>query len=201
MNATGKKLLFTTGELVLMAILSATLTAGKLALSYLPNIEIVTLMLMIYTVTLGVKRSFAISVVFVLTECLIYGFNSWTVMYFLIWPLLVVLTGLLQPLFDRIRFGGEKVWLQYVGQSVGYVLLAGVYGFAFGFLCAVVEAAFFGASRGYFNYLFAYWMSGIPFDVTHAVSNVIIAAVLFAPLRHLFGKLMRGYRSISVKRR
>ena len=47
-------------------LLSASITAGKLALSFIPNIEIVTLLFIVYTVSFGLKRSLLASVVLLL---------------------------------------------------------------------------------------------------------------------------------------
>lgn len=181
-----------TRELVLMALLSAALTAGKMALAAIPNIEIVSLLLIIYALSFGMVKGVIISVIFTLTDCFIYGFNTWTVMYFVVWPVLVVITCLARPLLDRLRIGkGEKGLA--AGQLLGYSVMSAIYGFAFGFMCAIIEAAFMGGSHGgYFKYLIAYWVSGLPFDALHCAGNFCVALVLFLPLRELFRRLKRG---------
>jgi energy-coupling factor transport system substrate-specific component len=40
-------------DIVLVGLLSAATTAGKLALSFLPNVEIVTLFFIVFATTLG----------------------------------------------------------------------------------------------------------------------------------------------------
>ena len=57
-------------DIVLAGILSAATTAGKLALSFVPNVEIVTLFFIVFTTTLGIKRSLMVAMVFVTTEIL-----------------------------------------------------------------------------------------------------------------------------------
>ena len=64
-------------DIVLVGLLSAVTTAGKLALSFIPNVEIVTLFFILFAVVLGMKHSLFIAVIFVTTDILIYGFSTW----------------------------------------------------------------------------------------------------------------------------
>ena len=69
-----------TTELVSMALLSAILLIGQVGMSYLPNIEIVSLLVYIYT-QIYRKKAFLIIYVFVFLEGCIYGFGLWSVSY------------------------------------------------------------------------------------------------------------------------
>lgn len=71
-----------------IGIMSATLSAGKFALSFLPNIEIVTLLMILYTIYFG-KKAILSAFVFTALECMLWGFGLWVIMYMYIWPLLV----------------------------------------------------------------------------------------------------------------
>ena len=59
-----------TKEIALMGILSALLIIGQVALGFLPNIEVVTLLVIAYTLVFG-KKVFFIIYIFVLVEGLI----------------------------------------------------------------------------------------------------------------------------------
>ena len=63
-------------DIALIGILSATITAGKLALSFIPNIEIVTLLFMVYTVILG-QKGLCLWHLFSTIEILMYGLSTW----------------------------------------------------------------------------------------------------------------------------
>ena len=63
-------------ELVSMGFLSAILLIGQVGMSYLPNIEIVSLLIYIYTQVYH-KKVFFIIYVFVFLEGCIYGFGLW----------------------------------------------------------------------------------------------------------------------------
>ncbi|WP_257529829.1 hypothetical protein [Irregularibacter muris] len=150
-------------DIALIGLLSATITGGKLALSFIPNVEIVTLLFIIYANVFGIKRTFLVSLIFTTTEIFIYGFSTWLIVYYFVWPLLVVLSGTL----------GKKVKSEY-----GFAILGGIYGLGFGAFFAVAESFFYGWAYG-----ITYWVRGLPFDIIHGVSNFILILILFKPLQ------------------
>lgn len=158
-------------DLVLISILSASVTAGKLALSFVPNVEVVTLLFMVYTVVLGVRRTLMISVIFATTEIFLYGFSTWVMGYYVVWPILILFTGLLKG----------KLKSEYA-----FAIISGVFGISFGFFFAVFESFFYGIAYG-----IAYWVRGIPLDIVHGASNYVIAITLFNPLVKVFKEQLK----------
>ncbi len=154
-------------ELVLYGILGAVTFAGKYVMSGLPNIEPVSLMIMVMAVTFGIKCLYPVYV-YVVLEMLFYGINIWSVNYLYIWAILAFLA----MAFRKME------------SSLGWAILSGAYGLAFGALCAPVDV-FIGG----FGYALSKWASGIPFDIAHCLGNFFIALVLFGPMRRLFAKL------------
>ncbi len=160
-------------DLVLISILSASITAGKLALSFLPNVEVVSLLFILYTVTLGVKKTWLISVIFATTEIFLYGFSTWVLGYYVVWPILILATGALKG----------KVKSEY-----GFAMISGIFGLSFGFFFALFESLFYGIAYG-----MAYWARGIPLDILHGASNYIIAIILINPLLKVFKSQLKQY--------
>lgn len=160
-------------DITLIGVLSASITAGKLALSFVPNIEVVTLLFIVYTVVFGLRKSLFISVIFTTTEIFLYGFSTWLLVYFFIWPLLVIMTGLLK---DRIK------------SEYGYAIIGAIFGYGFGLFFAVMESFFYGAAYGW-----VYWVKGIPFDLLHGTSNFIIILMLYNPIKNILTKLKVAY--------
>ena len=146
----------------------AALTFGaKVAMRALPNIEPVSLMILLFGAIFGWKALFP-TYVYVIAEILFYGLGTWNVNYLYIWAILAVAAVLLR----RVR------------QPLVWALVSGVYGLAFGALCAPVDAVIGG-----WGYAAAKWVSGIPFDLAHCAGNFVIALLLFAPLRTVLEKL------------
>ena len=160
-------------ELAQMSLLACITFAAKFAMSGLPNIEPVSLMIMLMTVTYGKKALYPIYV-YVLLELLFYGLNLWNLVYLYIWLFLAVPAYLLRKMEGRL----------------GWAVLSGGFGLLFGLLCSPVYIA----AGGWYMAVSA-WISGIPYDLVHCAGNFIIALVLFRPLRELLQKLKAGRHS------
>ena len=154
-------------------MLSALLIAAKQAMSFIPNFEPVTLLLILYTLHFP-RMTPLIIYVFVAVQVLLYGFNVWVYMYLYIWIILYAVVRLLA------RWGSYLLW----------VIVATVYGMLFGLLCSPVYL-FIGG----WNMALSWFVSGIPYDIMHGIGNAIMVAVLFIPLDKLFTRLKttKGY--------
>lgn len=149
-----------------IAIMAALLEGAKIALAVLPNIEIVTLLIILFTLMLGRNSLYAVFV-FIGLECCLWGVHLWTVMYLFVWPVLVLLVLLFRKQSDFF-----------------FCVLAGVFGLCFGALCAVVYLFVGGPHMA-----LAWWISGIPWDIVHGVSNFVLCLILLPTLRKLFAKM------------
>ncbi len=154
-------------ELVILGLFTAILFLGQVFLAFLPNIEVVSLLIILYTLTCG-KKVFLIIYAFVLLEGFCYGFGMWWFSYLYIWSILA-----LAVLFFRQNCS-----------ALFWSILSGFFGLAFGALCALpyLIAGGIGAA-------FAYWTSGLLFDVTHCIGNFAVCFVLFHPLHRLLKRL------------
>ncbi len=155
------------GELILFGILGALVFAMKVVMAALPNIEPVTLCLLVFAVVFGWKALYP-AYVYVVLEILCFGLGTWNICYLYIWAIPVMLGILLRNMQDKL----------------GWALVSGLYGLFFGALCAIVDVFIGGAA-----YAVAKWASGIPFDIAHCVGNFCLALVLFRPLRELIARL------------
>ena len=162
----------TVREMVLFAILGAMTFAAKYVMSFLPNIEPSSLMVMLFAVVFGKKWVYP-TYLYVAMEVLFYGINLWTINYLYIWAVLAVAALLLKDMKS----------------SLGWAMVSGIFGLLFGVLCGIVDV-FIGG----FSYAVTKWVSGIPFDIAHCIGNFFIALVMFNPLRKLleqqYGKMM-----------
>ena len=153
--------------MVLFAVLGASTFAAKYVMSFLPNIEPVSLMVMLFAVVFGKKWVYPVYL-YVLMEILFYGISLWNINYLYVWAVLAVCAYALRDMES----------------SLGWALLSGSFGLLFGALCGIVDV-FVGG----FSYAAAKWVSGIPFDIAHCAGNFIMALLLFQPLRGLREKL------------
>lgn len=166
-QSAGKRTALPLRELVLFGILGGMTFAAKLIMAGLPNIEPVSLMVMLFAVVFGKKAVFPIYV-YIFMEFAVYGIQLWSICYLYIWLVLAVAAWLCRSM--------TSAWL--------WAALSGLYGLLFGALCAPVDW-FIGG----FHYALAKWVNGIPFDLLHCAGNFVLALTLFSPLRRLLTQL------------
>ena len=162
-----KKPALTLREVVLFGVLGALTFALQVVMGPLPNIEPVSLLVLLYAAVFGWKCLYPVYV-FVVMEILFYGLGLWNVNYLYIWAV-PALAG---------------VALRKMEGSLGWALVSGVFGLAFGALCGIVDL-FIGG----WAYALTKWASGIPFDLLHCAGNFGIALILFQPLRSVLERL------------
>lgn len=148
-------------------MLGALTFGAKVAMSNLPNIEPVSLMVMLFAVIFGWKALYPMYL-YVMMEILLYGINLWNINYLYVWLVLFA----------------AAYAMRKVTHPIFWALLSGVFGMAFGLLCSPVYV-FIGG----FDYAVRWWLAGIAYDVPHAIGNFVIALLLFVPLRKLLTKL------------
>ena len=78
-----------TYHLALMGVLTALLFMGQVILSFLPNIEIISLLIILYTIFFC-RKVFWMIYVFVFLEGFLYGFGMWFFNYLYVWTLLAL---------------------------------------------------------------------------------------------------------------
>lgn len=161
----GKRL---TLYIVRIAVLAAMLTAGKLALSFIPNVEIVTLLVIVYGSALGIGYALPATLIFCAVEMALYGVGSWNILYFVYWPLLGAVTSFLR---------GKKlplaIALGVVGSVLFGVLDAGIYTLLIAGNLAPIELG---------KYFAVYYLRGVAFDITHVISSAATVGILYHPL-------------------
>lgn len=156
-----KKSTRTVQEITTIAAMATILEAGKWALSAVPNVELVSLLLMLYTLYFGPKRTLITIYIFDAIESLIWGFGLWSVSYLFVWDILVLLTWALRS--------NKSQW--------PFVVLSAVFGLSFGALCSITTLVIGGPHAA-----LSWWIAGIPYDVAHCIGNAAVASLLFTPL-------------------
>ena len=150
-----------TRSLVLAALMAALMLLGKQLMSGLPNIEPVSLLILLFTLELPHQTPLAIGC-FVLLQGVLYGFGIWWAMYLYVW---YILMGLVL-LFRRID------------HPLFWAVVLGLYGLAFGGLCSLVYFFIWDGSA-----VLAWWLAGLQFDFYHMAGNFLLTLFLYTPLR------------------
>lgn len=163
-------------DIVIIGMLSAIMITVQVAFAFLPNIELVSLLIILYTLIFGRKTLFIIYV-FVILEGLLYGFGLWWFNYLYVWTVLFLIVSLLRS----------------IRSPFFWAIISGLYGLSFGALCSIPYFISSGIPSG-----FAYWIAGIPFDVTHGIANFAITLVLFYPLFSILNSINKRTEQIYL---
>lgn len=157
-------------------MLGALMFCSKIIMEAAPNIHMLGMLTMVYTIVYRVKALIPIYI-YVFLNGLYAGFNQWWVPYLYIWTILWGVTMLLP------RRPSPKV------AFVIYPIVCALHGFLFGVLYAPVQALMFGFD---FEQTIAWIISGLSFDAIHGTSNFFMG-FLILPLSHLLRKLSRKF--------
>lgn len=154
-------------QIALLSVCAAILVASQVAMAALPNIELVSLLVVLYTLTFRKKALFPIYV-FVFLEGLLYGFHLWWVIYLYIW---LILWGAAMLLGRRSH------------SPVQWALVTGIFGLLFGFFGSFAYLPVSGVRAAV-----AWWIAGIPMDLLHGAGNFALTLVLFRPLSKVLSR-------------
>lgn len=167
----GRKTGIKTGEIACLGVMVALLEVSKIALAIIPNVELVSLLLIVFTCAVG-RKAYLVTVGYAIIECLLWGMGTWVIMYLYVWPILVAIVRLLQKM--------------HVESVLAYSIASGAFGLLFGAFSSLTYVVIGGWSMGV-----SWWINGIPFDLIHGVSNFIICLVLFKPIRKIANKVIQ----------
>ena len=163
-------------EIVVFAMLGSVMFCSKIIMEALPNVHLLGMLTMVYTLVFRVKALIPIYL-YVMLNGLYAGFSTWWVPYLYVWTLLWGLTMLLP------RNMPKKV------ACVVYPAVCALHGVAFGALYAPAQALMFGMNL---QQMAAWIVTGLPFDLLHGVGN-LIAGMLILPLSNLLKQLMQRH--------
>lgn len=162
-------------DLSRLGLMVAILEVSKLALASLPNIELVSFWIILFTLRMGYRTLYAVYG-FVLLEGVLYGVHFWWIAYLYVWTLLVLLTQ----------------WFRSQQSVFFWSVLSALFGLCFGALCALPYCVTGILNGGLLNGLlagFSWWIAGIPYDLLHYAGNFIVMLVLYRPMRKVMEKM------------
>ncbi|MBO5784313.1 MAG: hypothetical protein J6R33_05035 [Clostridia bacterium] len=155
----------TVREIAVFGVLGALMFALDIAMEALPNIHLVGVFIIAATAVYRQKALYPLYVYVILTG-LYAGFSLWWIPYLYVWTVLWGVTMLLPKKMPK--------WLA----PMVYVAVCGLHGLAFGVLYAPSQALLFGMNG---QQTLAWIAAGLPFDVIHAIGNVV-CGLLICPI-------------------
>lgn len=161
-------------DVAVLSLMGALMFAGDVLLEMLPNIHLVGVFI---TVTTVVYRKWALLsiYVYVLLQGLLSGFDLWWIPYIYIWDFLWLFIMLIpKRLPDNIK-------------NILYVVVCALHGYLFGILYAPSHVWLF--CDGDFSRMIPWIILGIPADITHGTSNLILGTLFILPAIHIIKRI------------
>ena len=160
----------------MLALLFVFGVSGRILLDPLPNVQPVTVLVLLAGVYYGAPRAFALAATIALASNILYlGHGPWTIFQAVGWGLVGVLGA---SLADRLIVDGQL-------RMTPLVIVAAGSGFAFNWFVSLSILLGPGSSM-----LVPYLLNGLSFDLYHAAGNIAFVAWMSAPL----GEMMLRHR-------
>jgi len=154
-------------DIVVIGMMVAIIEVCKVLMMNIPNIELTTFWIIMFTLYFG-KNILYVIPAFILIEGVMFGFGMWWIMYLYLWPLLALVVWFLKK--------SDSVWT--------WATIACVFGLLFGFFGAIPYIVTSGLAGA-----IAWWIAGIPWDITHGIGNFLIMLILYHPIRQIMKKI------------
>jgi hypothetical protein len=155
-------------KIAVIALMTATIEGGKLALSFIPNVEIVTLLCALYGYIFGWSGIIS-TYLFVVIESVIWGFNTWVVTYVIYWPMVA---------FIFMILGKYEIKNRAV-----ITLCATLLTISFGVLSSLIDTGLLSGFFKDFGKRFSIiYIRGIVFYLVQTICNFALFLGAFRPL-------------------
>lgn len=161
-------------EIAIFAMLGALMFCSKIVMEALPNIHLLGMLTMTYTIVFRVKALIPIYV-YVVLNGLFVGFDPWWVPYLYIWAILWGITMLIPRKIPKAV------------ACVIYPLVCCLHGLFFGALYAPVYAVMYNLN---FEKTMAWIAAGLGFDILHCIGNFVVGLLIF-PMSEILKKLAK----------
>lgn len=162
----------TVREIVIFSMLGSIMYASKIIMEFIPNVHLLGMFTMTYTLVYRKKALYPIYI-YILLNGLFAGFATWWLPYLYIWTVLWGATMLLpKNIPSKLR-------------PFVYMVVCALHGFLFGTLYAPAQALLFGLN---FHGMIAWIIAGLPWDMIHGISN-FCCGILIVPLIALLRRL------------
>lgn len=149
----------------MFGMLGAVMYASKLIMEWIPNVHLLGVFTVAFTVVYRKKALYPIYT-YVLLDGIFSGFAAWWIPYLYLWMILWGAVMLLPRKMPK------------AAQPVVYMTVCAAHGFLFGTLYAPVQALMYGLS---FEGMIAWILAGLPFDCIHGISN-FFCGILIVPM-------------------
>lgn len=122
----------------------------RVVFGFIPNVQLVTTLMLV----MGVQSRVVVGVLSIVLSNLVLGMGLWTIPQIIGYLFITLLTGfIIRPLFEKISHILLSIYAAFMGILYGLIL-------------SLCQVPIYGL-----EYFWMYYITGIPFDMYHALGN------------------------------
>lgn len=141
-------------------------------MAVLPNIQLTTVIVIISALTMPMSRAIFIAFGSVVLSNIILGMGIYTYWQIITWSAIVFITYL----FKSTRLSKNKLYVS---------VFSGICGMIYGFIISWFGSKFVSIP------FFAYYIYGLPIDISHAIGNILFMYVFYDVFIGLYEKYIK----------
>ncbi|MFD2045895.1 ECF transporter S component [Ornithinibacillus salinisoli] len=157
-----------TYKLTLLALLAAIAVVGRITLSFVPNIQPVTSMVIICGIILGPVAAVLLGLLTTFLSNMLLGMGIWTIWQIVSWAIIGIVSGLIGKTKKSIPL-------------YGIVLFSILSGYFYGFVISLTQYQITGK-------FLPYYLAGLPYDTYHAIGNAFFITMIYPVLTYFMKK-------------
>ncbi|MFP4478171.1 MAG: hypothetical protein ACLFPM_01910 [Candidatus Izemoplasmatales bacterium] len=162
-------------EITLLALATSILIVQELLFSFIPNIQLTTFLIMVYTSVFGLRKSYMIIIVHVFIDNLLFGslgmVNIWIPMA-LAWLLIASIFSIIRRRTDSI---------------IIFAIVAYIFGHIYGLMFVPFQAFVLEID------ILLYLLADIPWQIVMGIANFLAVMWLYKPMEKFLGELYAKY--------
>jgi energy-coupling factor transport system substrate-specific component len=157
-------------DLVTISLLATIIFVLEMALAFLPNVQLTVLFIILYTKTLGFKKTFVIVTIYFILDAIIYGglLLAYIPFMYIGWMIIPIS---LSTVFRKID------------SSFGLALLSILFALLYSWIFIIPSVFIFNIP------FLGYLIADIPFEILLVSSSYFSVLFLYEPLKKLFETL------------
>lgn len=158
-----------TNRITLIGVLTAVNVTSRFWLQFLPNVKPVTSIIILVTITFGLRFGIELSATTVLVSGIMLGFGAYLPFQLLAWCMIAVFTYLLDRFLPFGKLFVFTIWA---------------------FLCGYIYGFFVSMDKLFISltYFWVYYANGFLFDTLHAFGNLVFFPLCYYALLPIFRK-------------
>ena len=171
-------------DTIVLFLLGIFAVSGRILLEPIPNVQPVTVIILMSGIYFGVSRSIILATSVALVSNLFIGHGLWTLYQAIGWSLVGIIGATLS---NKLHFNNATSNTPLMAVAVSCA-------FIFDWTVSLSVLHTLGP-----DLLFVYILSGIPFDILHAVGNMFFVAWLASPLSEIMTRHLSVKKPLAVK--